>query len=329
MTNYLATSSSAEVQETRLISQVLTHYYMENMTQSAIANTLGLSTAKVNRLLMKARREGLVEIKIRIPFQQIFDLEKKLELVCGVQKAIVVPAFSDQPQVILQAVGKAAASLFTDYLKDGETICMGGGQTMFNLVQEISTERKFDVNILPALGGVQGRNETDVNNLASLLAKKVGGKSMQLHAPAFTDTPVERDAIINMRQVKEVLDIARRADIALVGVGDIAPVTSSFFRFTSLAPEEIQAVIKEEGGVGEILAHVINLDGKECKEDYTHRVVGIALQDLKNIPMTIGIAALENKVLPVVAALRGGFLKAVVLDENTAKKVLEEYQRRS
>jgi len=77
-----------------------------------------------------------------------------------------------------------------------------------------------------------------------------------------------------------------------------------------------------------VLAQVLNLEGQLCAEEYSRRVVGITLQELRSIPMTIGVAALENKVMPVVAALRGGFLKAIVIDEDTAKKVLEVYLKR-
>ena len=76
----------------RLINTVLTLYYMEELTQADIAQRLGLSTAKVNRLLQQARELGYVNISIRTPFQQLFDLEARLKAVFGLQEAIVIPA---------------------------------------------------------------------------------------------------------------------------------------------------------------------------------------------------------------------------------------------
>ena len=48
----------------RLFNTILNLYYMEELTQSKIAKRLGLSTAKVNRLLQQARELGYVNITI-------------------------------------------------------------------------------------------------------------------------------------------------------------------------------------------------------------------------------------------------------------------------
>ena len=59
----------ASYESIRLINTVLTLYYVEGLTQSEIAQRLGLSTPKVNRLLVQAREQGYVNITIRTPFQ--------------------------------------------------------------------------------------------------------------------------------------------------------------------------------------------------------------------------------------------------------------------
>jgi deoxyribonucleoside regulator len=53
--------------------------------------------------------------------------------------------------------------------------------------------------------------------------------------------------------------------------------------------------------------------------------VGLNFAELRRIPLTIGLAALEEKALPIAAALRGGYLSALITDELTAKRVLELY----
>jgi DNA-binding transcriptional regulator LsrR (DeoR family) len=311
-----------DYEEARLISQVLTLYYLENVTQSEIGKMLDVSTAKVNRLLKLARKQGLVEINIKIPLQHIYELERQLETITNVQKAIVVPIFSSNPQSILQSVGRAAADFLLDHLRDGDTICMGGGLNLDAMVQSITPNRNYNVSIFPAIGGVQGRNETDVNNLVDQLAKKLGGRSFQLHAPAFTDSVQERDALLNLRQIKEILDSARRAQIAVFGIGKLDKENSSYFRFTSLPSHDFQKILEEKAGVGEVLAHVINAKGEPCAPDYASRVVGINIDDLRSIPLTIGVAALESKALPIAAALKGSLVKTIVMDEQTARKVL-------
>lgn len=321
--NRNSSEDGLDSKDARLISRILSLYYLENLTQAQIGKLLHLSTAKVNRLIKSARQQGLVEINIKIPFQNIFDLEYRIEEKTGVEKAIVVPVFSDVPNAILQAVGEAAAGFLLDRIKDGDTLCIGGGQSLNALVRAIAPARSYSVRVAPSIGGVQGRNETDVNNIADTLAKKLGGRSYQIHAPAFADSSQERDTLIHLRQVKEVLDMARGANIGLVGVGDIDPNTSSFFRFTSLPQDELKKIGQQERGVGEILAQVYDLQGRPCAKEYAKRVIGITLEELRKIPLTIGIAALSHKAAPLAGALRSKILKAVVMDEDTAKIVLD------
>ena len=69
----------ATYESVRLLNTILTLYYVEEKTQTDIAQRLGLSTAKVNRLLQQAREQGYVNISIRTPFQHLFELEARLK----------------------------------------------------------------------------------------------------------------------------------------------------------------------------------------------------------------------------------------------------------
>jgi DNA-binding transcriptional regulator LsrR (DeoR family) len=308
----------------RLIAQIATLYYREGKNQSEIGSMLGHSTSKVNRLLKQAREQGLVEIHIRTPFQRVFEIEQQIERVTGVKRAIVVPRLTDTPEVVLQSVGEAAANYLLNQLRPGDTVCMGGGRTLAAMVKALETDKVYqDVRVVPCMGGVQGRYHTDVNNLAFELAQRLGGKSFQLHAPAFMDSAEEREAISSLRQVEEILKLAKNAQVAVMGVGGMIAEKSSYFQFTSISTSELQVIIDQEGGVAEILARIINERGEPCAPQLSDRVVGIDLGDLRHIPLTIAVAALEDKAVPIAAALRSGCLNTIITDEITAQLVLE------
>ena len=311
----------------RLMSRVLTMYYTEEKSQKEIAEALGLSVTKVNRLLKQAREQGWVEISIHTPFQSLFELERRLRAVCGIPEAVVVPQFAEDAEVILQTVGYAAAEYLLQHLRDGDTICISGGKAMYAIVQAIEPRRRYDVRVVPATGGVQGRHYTDVNNLAAQLADRLGGKSYQLHAPIFVDTPQECETLLSMRQISEILDIAREAQVALVGIGSIIPGTPSYFDMTSLGPEDRRKIVEEECGCGEIWAQVYDEQGRSCAHGYNQRVVGLSLEELRTMPLSIGVAATEEKILPIYGALRGKYLKTVITNEATATGVLDVYGR--
>src|SRR5512145_188643 len=119
----------------RLINTVLTLYYMEELTQADIAQRLGLSTAKVNRLLQQAREQGYINITIRTPFQQLFDLEARLKAVFGLQDAIVIPAVAESSTSPLNALGAVAADFLLEHLHDGDVLGVASGTTVQALVE--------------------------------------------------------------------------------------------------------------------------------------------------------------------------------------------------
>jgi DNA-binding transcriptional regulator LsrR (DeoR family) len=315
-----------DYESSRLISRILIMYYMEDKSQAEIGQELGLSTAKINRLLKQARNQGYVEINIHTPFQHLLLLEKELETVTGLKHAVVVPKLGDNPKALLQSIGHAAAVFFLEHIREGDIVCMGGGATLSAMVESIPSEQKYSITVVPASGGVQGRHDTDVNNLVADLATKLGGKSLSLHAPAVTDTPQERDNLLALRQVREVLELADHAQIAIIGIGAIRPATASLFQFASLSPEDILAVTEIRQAAGEVLMHVLDRQGKPVNSILNQRIVGLELDVLKKIPLTIGIAGTQNKVTPIIAALKGGYLKVLITDEETAKEVVARFQ---
>lgn len=317
----------ASYESIRLINTILTLYYLEELTQTEIAQRMGFSTAKVNRLLLQAREQGYVNITIRTPFQQLFELEDRLKAVFGLQEAIVIPALAETSSTTLNALGNIAAEFLLEHLRDGDVLGIGGGTAINAIVQAMTPTRSYQVEVVPLLGAVQGEITHDVNYLATHMAEKLGARAYQLHAPAFVDTREHCETLRRMGPVKEILDIARRANIALVGVGTVNAEVSRFVQFTALSADDMKRIAEECGGVGDINAFIYNVEGKACAHEYADRVLGLTLEELKNIPYRIGVAATAAKALPLYGALRGGYLQALITDETAARGILELFEQ--
>ena len=317
----------ASYESIRLINTILTLYYLEEMTQTEIAQRLGFSTAKVNRLLLQAREQGYVNITIKTPFQQLFELEERLKAVFGLQDAIVIPAVAESSSTPLNALGNIAAEFLLERLRDGDILGVGGGSAVSAILQAMAPNRKYDIEVVPLLGAVQGEITNDVNYLATNIAERLGGKAYQLHAPAFVDTPKHCETLRSMGPVKEILDIARRANIALVGVGTVDAEVSRFVQFTALSAEEMRHIAEYCGGVGDINAFVYDIEGQACAHEYADRIVGLTLPELKKIPYRVGVAATAAKALPLYGALRGGYLHALITDETAARGILTHFEQ--
>jgi DNA-binding transcriptional regulator LsrR (DeoR family) len=310
----------------RLINTVLTLYYVDGLTQSEIAQRQGLSTAKVNRLLFQARQLGYVNITIRTPFQHLFDLETRLKAVFGLQEAVVIPAVSESSSSMLNALGAAAAEFLLGHLRDGDILGIGGGTAIKAIAEAIEPARPYNVEVVPILGAVQGQLTTDINYLATQLADRLCGKAYQLHAPAFVESREHRDTLREMGPVKGILDIARRANITVFGVGTVDADTSRFVQFTALSHDDMRNIAESCGGVGEIVAYVYDIEGRPCAHEYADRVIGLTIPEINAVPFRIGVAATAAKAIPIYGALRGGYIHALVTDEAAATSVLELFE---
>ena len=315
--------SASDYDSIRLINQVLTLYYVQELTQAEVGQRLGLSTTKVNRLLQQAREQGMVEITIRTPFQYLFDLEARLKASFDISDAVVIPQIAEQANAMVHTLGRAGANYLLGRLQDGDVVAIGGGTAVHAVVQALETRRSYDVKVVPCMGAVQGRVTTDVNYLATQLAARLGGEAYQLHAPAFVDTEKQREMLLSMGPIKEILDIARQATIALLGVGTVDYQTSRFVQFTALSAEDMKWIAESCGGVGEIAARIYDIKGQPCAKEYANRTVGLSLQELRSIPFVVGVAAAAVKARPIYGALRGGYLDALITDEAAARGVLE------
>ena len=312
-----------------LISRVLNLYYVDELTQAEVGRRLGLSTAKVNRLLQQARQQGMVEIIIHTPLQHVFELEYRLKAVSDIQEVVVIPRIAKNVNAHVHTLGRAGARYLLDHLRDGDIVAMGGGTGVHAVVQALESSRAYDVKVVPILGGVQGRLTTDVNYLVAQLAERLGGEAYRLHAPAFVDSREHRDMLLSLGPIKEILDIARQANIVLLGVGTVEPGESRFVEFTALSAEDMKRIADTCGGVGESGAYVYDIEGKPCAEEYAERVVGLSLQELERIPFVIGVAATAAKALSLYGALRGGYLHTLITDEAAAQGVLQLFEQGS
>ncbi len=312
----------ATYESVRLINTVLTLYYIEGLTQADIAQRLGLSTAKVNRLLQQAREQGYVNISIRTPFQQLFDLEARLQAVFDLREAIVIPAVAESSVSPLNALGAAAADFLLQHLRDGDVLGVASGTAIQALVDAIAPSRAYQAEVVPIIGSVQGQLTTDGNYLATHLAERLGAKAYQLPAPAFVDTREHCETLREMGPVKEILDIARRANIAVLGIGTVHAEVSRFVQFTALSAADLKHIAEDWKGVGDINAFIFDCEGRPTAREYADRVVGLTLEEIKRIPYRIGIAATAIKALPIYGALRGGYLDVLITDETAARGVL-------
>jgi DNA-binding transcriptional regulator LsrR (DeoR family) len=308
-------------EQNRTIAKILKLHYMENFSQAEVAHKLGLSPVKVTRLLKIARQAGMIEINIRLPYTNLYELETRLQAVSNLKEVIVTPSIDDLPDGDLSLISQAAASHLISQIRPKGSICLGGGRTLVESINKIDYQKIPGVRILPAIGGVQRDPKRDVNSLSNQLAERLGGEAIQFYAPAFAETEEERMTIYQLTHVIRALELARRASIGFFGIGTLQ-IDSSIIQYCSLPYNKLSEMVKKSNGVGEILGYVIDAQGNECIPEVSNLVIGISLKELFQIPVRIGVAAGSHKALSIAAVIRKNYFTNLVLDENAARGVL-------
>jgi DNA-binding transcriptional regulator LsrR (DeoR family) len=316
------TAPREEIVIARQMHQALVLHFLEGLTQAQIADQLGISHATVNRLIKRGRQLGLVEIKIKSPVEPLVDMEERLLALGGISRAVVVPTVSDNPQTALQAVGEAAARLLIEEITDGDTICITGGKGVSAVVAGLQPGHRFDVEVIPATGCVQGKHYTDVNHVSTLMAERLGGRSYQIHAPLFADTAEQRAMLMAMRSVADVFQRARDARVAVVGIGSILSSDSTYYDLHPSSSTDRMA-IEHAGASCELLAHLLDGEGQLCDYSLNRSLVSLTLKEFASIPTKIGVASGLNKAGSILSVLRGNHLDTLVTDEATGARILE------
>ncbi|MEH6835872.1 MULTISPECIES: sugar-binding transcriptional regulator [Falsihalocynthiibacter] len=319
-------ASSPNYETARQIQAVLVLHFIEGLKQSEIAARFNLSTSKVNRLIAQGRKMGMVKIDIESRFQHLIDYENRLIASTCLTGAVITPTASGNPDTTLQQVGRAAANLLLETVRDGDVIAITGGKAVSAVINNLLPDTLRDVTVVPLTGGVQGKYFTDVNHLATKMAERLGGKAMLVHAPLFAETRGQRDMILEIGPVKDVFDLARRADVALLGVGSMEPAGSSYYDLNPV-PESDRKMLVGVGVAAELMAHLIRDNGEVADYPLNNRLVALNPNDLAGCGRTIGVASGQEKARPIRAALNGGYLDALVMDEETALTVLNNEKR--
>ncbi len=124
-------------------------------------------------------------------------------------------------------------------------------------------------------------------------------------------------------QIREAIEIGKRCDIALLGVGTTDARYSSLYKGGHITLAELEA-LQQAGAVGDVSGQHFDIDGHTPDIEFHNHLVGIAREDLLRIPKRLGVAGgAEAKARAVLGALRGNYINILVTDSDTASQVLE------
>ena len=129
----------------------------------------------------------------------------------------------------------------------------------------------------------------------------------------------ERDVVCAQIPIRRNIELAGRADVSFVGIGELndAPplLTDGFITADELA------ALQAAGGAGEIIGWSFDDRGDLIPGQVNDRVTSVPLVKEPARPF-IGVARGPNKLRAIRAALTGRWLTGLITDETTAESLV-------
>ncbi|GAM58142.1 transcriptional regulator, sorC family [Vibrio ishigakensis] len=309
-------------EETNLLTEIAVAYYQDGATQEEISKRFGLTRIKVGRLLKRARDIGIVEIKVK--YHPVFSakLEEKLKETFGLKRALIAldQANEDEQRALIAGV---VSTYLSANLTDNMVVSIGQGRNVSAVSEHIGIVNPKECTFVASIGGIHPRGGMlNADHISRQFAKSFGGVSETLYAPAYAPDPILHEALLKDQTVKQTMDMARKADVALVGIGDLAEssymVNQGWFSVQEMVEARIQ-----QGVVGEVGGYdFFDIHGRVQDTKMSNRVIGLTISDYQKIPEVIAIAAETSKPLSILGALRTGAIDVLATSVANAITIL-------
>ena len=309
------------METTQTLIKIARLYYFENLPQREIAANLNISRIKVHRLLLKAKEEGLIEIKLNVPAKDYSELEIKIEKQFGLKECNVVPSSEFKTQ-IYENMGKALSTLLDRHLKKNTYLGFGWGSTLRGVAENVNFDKPFNVNVIPLIGGLGSDGQKiNANSIVRLMAHRIGGKGYILNCPAFVKNKEAKDMFMNEKVVKDVFSLVKKVSTAVVSIGNLNPKMT--VRKMDIMKEEELNYLQGLNAIGDVNANFINKEGEPVINKVQDKIINTDLESLDGIKNVIGIGFNERKVEVIRAALKKRIINMLITDSKTAENILQ------
>jgi deoxyribonucleoside regulator len=300
--------------------EVAKMYYEQELNQSEIAKTLGVSRPLVSKMLQRCKVLGIVNIEIRSPLEGNEGLLNKMKMKFDLLDGLIVPANRNNLNLSMKNFISQASIFLERRLSDQVSIGLGWGSVLADLVDvfsagELNTEKS--ITVCPLIGSMSSPSKGfHPNELSRRFAEKIQGEALYLHAPAFPGNKKNFEVFQQTDEYKSIGAVWQKLDTAIISIGTYPSV-----------PDQATAIrfgktLKEKHAVGMLLSNFYDVNGNmiEGENDYAIR---IPLDYLRKVKKVILVCSGNMRANSILGALKTGLITHLVTDDFAAKSVLE------
>jgi DNA-binding transcriptional regulator LsrR (DeoR family) len=302
-----------------LMARICWFYFKEGQTQEGIAQRLGLTRKRVNRILNDARTSGFVQVTINNPIGACAELEARLIAAFGLRRAIVVPTPAAELDV-RAVVGAAAGQYVSDHLAPGGSLGITWGGTINAAAQNILRRQNQRNTVVLLCGGLARSTLINPYDNAAMFARALDAICYYVTAPMLAETAELRQMLVNSDPVREVLQMTRKLDMALLSAVDLSRESKALEY--GVISREIWRSLRAAGAAGDVCGHYLDVDGKPVDHPIASRTVNPPLDDLRAVPELVLAAGGAQKAPIIHGAIHAALCHVLITDEAAATALL-------
>lgn len=325
----MATASSTTPDLLRLTTRVASLYYEHGLGQVRIAEQLGLSQARVSRLLKQAEQFGIVRITVHVPEGVHAELELQLEQRYGLDEVILVEldaASLDDDEALSRGMASTVAAYLELMVPSFASI--GVSSWSSTLLAAVNAMRPIAAGatqtVVQVLGGVGVPSaQRFATRLTERLAQLAKAEPVFLLAPGVVSTLDAKRVLMDDSACRQALEHCGSLSAVLMGIGAIPPsrmLRESGNVFTDQDLDDLQRA----GAIGDVCMRFYDPQGRPVATDFDQRVIGISAEQIRRARRRIGVAGGRRKYQAIRGALRGGWITTLITDLDTGQRLLAE-----
>jgi len=298
-------------------------YYVAGNTQDEIAAKLGISRQSAQRMVSLAISEGLVKVRLDHPIARCLDLAAQLRDRFGMKMAEVVPTDPGSTSTTLGVADSAAAEMMR-WLRSEAPIVLGigTGRTLKAAIEQLSPIECPQHKVVSLTGNISPDGSAAYYNVIFNIADKIKARSFPMPLPVIASSPQERELLHAQAMIRPVLELAARANVAFLGIGDLKDEEAPLFVDGFISREELNA-LQRAGAVCEIIGRAFDRNGEPIIGLTNDRVASAPIPSCETA-LVIATAMGPRKMQGIAAAIKGKLINGLITDEQTAEMLLAE-----
>ena len=318
------------VERLRLVTKVARLYYEQGLRQPEIARELCISQAMISRLLALAHKEGIVRTSVMAPLGVHGELEDELKARFKLKDSIVADCAGDSGDQVLGALGKAAATYLHATLRPNEVVGISfWSETLLRTIDSMRPKTRPGGGHVVQISGGTGNPTAEAHavHFTKKVASLLKAEPHFLSTPGVAETPDSiSSAYLRQPETEHTTSYFDRLTVALVGIGTMRSDGLLGDKYNVFSGRELEE-FEELGDVGDVCLRFFDRRGRRVASPLNDRPTGVTLDQLRQVPRTVGIAGGAAKLEAISGALEGGLINVLVTDRMTAERLVGDASR--